>query len=62
MRFDREMDSKVDSKPTWDPSVPRNPFTVHFTVHLMANSNITRWGPWKEVGRFRGVRDVEMSE
>ena len=41
MRFDREMDSKLDSKLARESSLPIRR-TVHFPVHLMAISNITR--------------------
>jgi hypothetical protein len=38
MRFDREM----DSKPARESSLPKGRLAVHFAVHLMAVSNITR--------------------
>lgn len=42
MRFDREMDSKLDSKHLRDFLLPKDTLTVHFAVHPMAFSNITR--------------------
>ena len=39
MRFDREMDSKLDSKPAQQPVLPKGRPTA---VHLMAISNIAR--------------------
>ena len=42
MRFGREMDSKLDSKPVWESSLLIGRLTVNFAVHLMATSNITR--------------------
>lgn len=42
MRFDREMDSKLHSKPARESSIPRGRRTVQFAVHLMTISNITR--------------------
>jgi hypothetical protein len=38
MGFDRKMDSKVDSKPAWEASLPVFSFTVHFTVHPTTDS------------------------
>src|SRR5579859_2711880 len=38
MGFDRKMDSKVDSKPAWEASLPAFSFTVHFTVHPTTDS------------------------
>jgi len=48
MRFDRELDSKMDSKPAREPLFLKGSFTVHFAVHLMAISNITRTDSRKE--------------
>jgi len=43
MRFDREMDSKVDSKPAWEFRFPAGVLAVPFTVHSTAVTNISQW-------------------
>jgi hypothetical protein len=49
MRFDREMDSKVDSKRAGEFWFPTSMLAVHFTVHPTAVTNISQCKVWAKI-------------